>query len=114
MLTLILLGYIGCVYAAFKLIKIKVSPVSVAVSVVLGIFVLGGIVIAWKFGAPITDKMTVTRAVVPLSASLNTKELIKKVYVEQDQPVKKGDLLYELEPAPFQYAVDQKEASTLR
>jgi len=110
MLTIILLGYIGCVYAAFKLIKIKVSPVSVAVSVVLGIFVLGGIVIAWKFGAPITDKMTVNRPVVPLSASQNTKELIKKVHVKQHQPVKKGDLLYELETAPFQYSVDQRAA----
>jgi len=111
MLTLILLGYIGCVYAAFKILKIKVAPVSVAVSVVTGIFVLGGITIAWKFGAPITDRMTVTRPVVPLSASQNTKEVIKKVHVQQDQPVKKGDLLYEVETAPFQYAVDRSQAS---
>jgi multidrug resistance efflux pump len=110
MITIIALLYLGCVYAAFKVIKIKVNPVSVAVSVVIGILVLGGIVIGWKFSAPLTEKMTVTRAVVPLLSSQNTKEVIKKIHVKRHQLVKKGDLLYEVETTPFQYAVDQKTA----
>lgn len=110
MITIILLLYIGCVYAAFKLIKLKVNPVSVAVSAVIGVLLLGGIVIAWKFSAPITEKMTVSRPVIPLIASRNTKEVITKIHVERDQWVKKGDLLYEVQTAPFQFAVDQSTA----
>ena len=110
MIIIITLIYLGCVYTAFKVIKIEVNPVSVAVSVVIGILVLGGIVIAWKFTAPITDKVTVTRAVIPLLSSQNTKELIKKIHVDRHQMVKKGDLLYEVETTPFQYAVDQNTA----
>ena len=108
MIIIITLIYLGCVYAAFKVIKLEVNPVSVAVSVVIGVLVLGGIVIGWNFSAPLTEKMTVTRAVIPLLASQNTKEVIKKIHVERHQPVKKGDILYEVETTPFQYAVDQK------
>jgi hypothetical protein len=38
------LAYLGCVLVAFKVVKIKVQPVSVAVTVLLGVFMLGGIV----------------------------------------------------------------------
>ena len=110
MIMLITLCYLGCVYLAFKVIKLKVNPVSIAVAALIGVFLLGGIVIGWKFSAPMTERMTVNRPVVPLVASQNTKELIKKVHVEMDQPVKKGDLLYEVDPTPFQYAVDQRTA----
>jgi multidrug resistance efflux pump len=110
MILILTLCYIGCVYAAFKVIKLKVNPVSVAVAVVIGVLLLGGVVIAWKFSAPITGKMTVTRAIVPLLGSQNSKEVIKKIHVSREQPVKKGDLLYEVEKAPFQYTVDQRTA----
>lgn len=110
MITIITLLYLGCVYAAFKVIKLKVNPVSVAVSVLIGVLVLGGIVIGWEFSAPMTEQMTVTRAVIPILSSQNTKEVIKKIHVKRHQPVKKGDLLYEVETAPFQYAVDQRTA----
>lgn len=110
MILVLTLCYLACVYAAFKVIKLKVNPVSVAVAALIGVFMLGGVVIGWKFSAPITEKMTVNRFVVPLVSSQNTKEVIKKVHVKRDQTVKKGDLLYEVETAPFQYAVDQRTA----
>ena len=110
MLVIITLIYLGCVYAAFKVIKLKVNPVSVAASALIGVIVLGGVVIGWKFSAPMTQKMTVTRPVIPLLASQNTKEAIKKIHVKREQPVHKGDLLYEVETAPFQYTVEQRTA----
>ena len=92
--------YLACVLVAFKVIKIRPSPVSIAVVALIGVFVLGGVAIGWKFSAPMTPSMTVYRPVIPLVASQNTKEVIKKVYVKMDQPVNKGDLLYEVETAP--------------
>lgn len=110
MIMIITLCYLGCVYAAFKVIGLKVNPVSVAVAAVIGVVVMGGIIIGWKFSAPLTQQMTVYRPVVPILASLNTKEQIKKIHVKLEQPVKKGDLLFEVEKAPFQLAVNQRIA----
>lgn len=110
MIMLIMLCYLGCVFLAFKVIKLKVNVVSVAVATVIGVLVLGGILIGWKFSAPISERMTVTRPVIPLLASQNTKELITKIHVKMEQPVKKGELLYEVDSTPFKNAVDQRAA----
>ncbi len=110
MITVITLCYIGCVFLAFKVIKIKPTPTSIAVAVLIGVFMLGGITIGWKFSAPMTGQMTVHRKVTQLLSNQDSKELIKKVYVKQEQPVKKGDALYEVDTTPNQYIVDQLTA----
>jgi multidrug resistance efflux pump len=102
--------YVGCVFVAFRVIKFRVRPASIAVAAVIGIIMLGGIVIAWKLAAPMTGRMTVTRRVTPLLSNQNSKELIKNIYVKHDEPVKKGTVLYESETAPNEYAVAQLAA----
>jgi len=109
-IVLMTIGYIACVLVAFKVIKIKVTPVSVAISVLLGVFMLGGILIAWKMAAPLSGQMTLHRRVIPLLSNEDSKEFITKVHVRQDQRVKKGDPLYETDPRPNQYKVDQSAA----
>ena len=47
MITLIILGYCGLVYAAFKFARIPVKPMSVTVAIFSGVFVVAGIVISW-------------------------------------------------------------------
>jgi multidrug resistance efflux pump len=110
MIILITICYIGCVYIAFKVIKIKLNEVSIAIASLVGVFILGGIIVAWNFSAPTTQQMTVTRHVVPIMASQNSKEMIKKIHVKTDQLVKKGDLLFEVETTTFQDTVDQNTA----
>jgi multidrug resistance efflux pump len=110
MIILITLGYIGCVYAAFNIIKISVTAKSVAIAVVTGVIILGSVIISWNMSAPMTGKMIVHRAVVPLSSNANTKEVITKVHVKMDQLVKKGDPLYEVDPGPSQFVVDKATA----
>ena len=108
MVTVITICYIALVLVAFKVIKIPVRPSTVATSVVIGVIVLGGVLIGWKFAAPMTQQMTVKRNTVQLA--IMSKELIEKVHVGIDQPVKKGDLLLEVRTEPFQYSVDQATA----
>ena len=108
MLTVLLLGYVGIVLAAFKLIKIKVNAVTIAVSVVGGIFLLGTVAIVWKQAAPITKQMFLRRKVVQINPDV--REFVTKVYVAPDQPVKKGDPLFEVKPDRFQAAVNQTTA----
>jgi membrane fusion protein (multidrug efflux system) len=110
MLTVIILGYIGIVVLAFKVIKIKVSPTSIAVFALIGVIVIGNVLMLWNFSAPMTGKMTLKRNVVQLLAAQDSKELISKIYVRQNQLVKKGTPLYEYDTRPNQYAIDQQNA----
>jgi multidrug resistance efflux pump len=110
MIVVITICYISCVLLAFKVIKIKVSPVSIAVTALTGVTVLGGVVIGWKFSAPMTAQMTVKRNVVPLLSAPDSKGYISKIYVPQNQPVKKGTPLYEYDTRPNEYALEQLTA----
>ena len=110
MITVMTICYIGCVFVAFKVIKFKVTPAAIAVAVLIGMFMLGGVVIAWNFSAPMSGQITLTRKVIPLLSNQDSKELIEKIHVRQDQPVKKGDVLYEVDATPNQYKVDQLTA----
>jgi multidrug resistance efflux pump len=71
---------------------------------------LGGVVVAWNFAAPMTGQMTVHRKVIPLVSGQDSKMFITKIHAKVDQPVKKGDVLYEVDKTPNQYALDQLTA----
>ena len=109
MIAVITIGYIVLVLVAFKVIKIKVNPISVAVAVVIGVFILGGIVIGWKMSAPMTGQMVLRRRV--LQVAPDVREFVSKVHVKPNQMVKKGDPLFEILPDRFQNAVDQSAAN---
>ena len=108
MIIVITLIYIGCVTLAFRVIKIPVRPGTVATAVVVGVVLLGGIVINWQMAAPLTDQMFLNRGVVQIVPDV--REFITKVHVKPDQRVKKGDVLFEIDPRSSQYAVDQSTA----
>jgi multidrug resistance efflux pump len=107
MVIVLIFGCIGLAIIAFKVIKIKVSRVSVAVTVLMGSFLIGGILVAWKFSAPITDQTTLVRKITNLIADPESKELITKIYAEESQPLKKGDPIWEVDSRPNQYALNQ-------
>jgi membrane fusion protein (multidrug efflux system) len=108
MIVLMTIAYLGCVVVAFKVIKIKPRPVSIAVAVLVGVFMLGGIVIAWQQAAPTSQQMTLTRHV--LQVAPDVREFVSKVYVKPDQRVSKGEPLFEILPDRFRDAVDQAMA----
>ena len=77
MILAMTLCYVMCVLIAFKVIKIRPTPVTIGISALVGIVLLGGVLIGWKMSAPITAKVTVTRNIIPLVSNQNSKELIR-------------------------------------
>jgi multidrug resistance efflux pump len=69
---------------------------------------LGGIVVAWMQSAPMTKNLVTSQYVVQLVPYV--KGQVRTVYAQANTPIKKGDVLLEIDPAPYQYAVDQLEA----
>jgi multidrug resistance efflux pump len=100
--------YVTCVLVAFKVIKIKPTAVSIAGFVLGGVFMLGGILIAWKLSAPMTGKMMLRRRVLQIAPDV--REFVSKVHVDSNQLVKKGDPLFDISSDRFQYAVNQAKA----
>jgi multidrug resistance efflux pump len=102
------LCYVGCVFVAFRVIKIKPTPGHIAVAVLVGVFMLGGIVICWNQVSPMTQQMIVRRRVLQIAPDV--REFVSKVHVKSDQRVSKGDPLFDILPDRFQNAVNQAQA----
>jgi len=101
--------YLALVYAAFRIIKIPVRSSTVTVAAMTGIALIGTIIILWQGKAPVSQQLTVTRFVVALNP--NVKGLIKEIHAKIGEKVKKDDLLFEVDPGPFQATVDQQKAN---
>lgn len=108
MIVLIILIYFALVYAAFRFIKIPVRPLSVSIAILLGIAIISVIVASWQAGAPVSKQTTLTRYIVSINPDV--KGLIKSINVGNGDRVKKGEVLFQIDPAPFQAAVDQYTA----
>src|SRR5262249_40616186 len=95
-----------CLLFKFKLLR--PGPFSIAWSALGGVIIIGGIVIVWTQCAPMSGKVVTTQYVVQLVPYV--KGQVKKVHAKANQPLKKGDLLLEINPEPYQNTVNQLEA----
>src|SRR5262245_38173564 len=108
MVTMMCIVYAALVALLFKFKLLKLRPYPIAWVVVGGVLLIGGVVVAWNLCAPMSTRVVTTQYVVQLVSYVKGK--VKKVHAQANQPVKKGDLLLEIDSEPFQYTVNQLEA----
>lgn len=109
MIALLIIIYTAVVVVVFKVLRIKPTPALIAGILLAGVLALGGIVVAWTLSAPISGKLVTSQYVTQLVPYV--KGQVTTVRAQANQPMKKGDLLLEIEPAPYQYAVNQAQAA---
>jgi multidrug resistance efflux pump len=101
---------ITCVCLLFVaiVVKLQLGPKGIAwLAIGFGIPIV--VVMAfWHLDAPMSSRVVTTQYVVQLVPYV--KGQVKKVCAQANQPLKKGDLLLEIDPAPYQYTVSQLEA----
>src|SRR5450631_1136591 len=107
-IAFLIIVYVAVVLVLFKVLHIKPTAYLIASMIVVGVFMIGGVVVVWTQAAPITDKMVTSQYVVQLVPYV--KGQVKTIYAQANQPLKKGDLLLEIDPAPYQFTVNQAEA----
>jgi multidrug resistance efflux pump len=107
MVTVLIAIYTAIVLVLFKLKVVRPRPYPIALVALVGVFVIGGVVVAWKLSAPMSSKLVTTQYVVALVPYV--KGQVKSVHAQANQPVKKGDLLLQIDPEPYQYTVNQRE-----
>ncbi len=108
MIAFLVTVYAALVLVLFKLRIVRPRPYPVACILVLGVGLVGGIFVAWMQCAPMSARVVTTQYVVQIVPYV--KGQVQKVHAAPNQPVRKGDLLLEINPAPYQYAVDQLQA----
>jgi len=107
-IAFLLIVYTGLVLVLFKLKIVKPRPYPLAFTLLVGVLIIGGVVVAWMQFAPLSPKVVTTQYVIPLVPYV--KGQVRRVVAKANQTIKKGDLLLEIEPAPYQFAVEQAEA----
>ncbi|WP_299354262.1 biotin/lipoyl-binding protein [uncultured Shimia sp.] len=111
MIIVLTLPYVALLYL---LMRAKIIPNSPAVwGSVLGwiTLLLIFLFIPMQWGAPSGSTAVLTRVVQVVP---NVSGQVIEVSVEANEPLSKGDVLFRIDPDPFQQAVDMSEASLVR
>jgi multidrug resistance efflux pump len=107
-IAFLIIVYCAVVLVLFKVLHLKPRPYLIACMILAGVLMIGGVVVVWTQSAPLPSQLVTTQYVVQLVPYV--KGQVKAVHAEANQPIKKGDLLLEIDPAPYQFTVDQLEA----
>jgi membrane fusion protein (multidrug efflux system) len=70
--------YTAVVLVLFKVMRIKPTAYLIASMILVGVFMIGGVVVVWTQSAPITDKMVTSQPVVQLVPYV--KGQVKTIY----------------------------------
>jgi multidrug resistance efflux pump len=98
--------FVWLIFIKFKLLP-WTTPYKVAVAIipVVGLMTL---MLLLNVFAPTTDDVRVIKYIVPVVSQVRGRVI--EVPVENNRPVKKGDVLFRIDPTPYQNAVNAIEA----
>src|SRR5262252_2341171 len=106
---LLVLIYVSICVVIFKLFRIPVNQWSLSTAALGGIFGIALLLLTMNYDHPFTSN---ARIYFPLTPILPTvKGRVIEVPVRSNTPLKEGDVLFRIDPQPFQYVVDQKKAA---
>lgn len=105
---LLVLTYTAICITIFKVFKIPLNKWSVPTAVLGGVLLIGTLIFTMNYNHPyseISRKYFVSTPIVPAVTGT-----VVDVIVVGNKQVKKGDVLFTLDPTPFQATVSQQEA----
>jgi multidrug resistance efflux pump len=108
-MVIILCLYIVALWVIFSKFKlVRWGWLSGMVSVLVGVFILATFLALFNYLTP-SGRVTVTGRVVEVTPNVTGQ--IVAIPVKPNLPVKANDVLFQIDPAPFQYKVSQLQAS---
>jgi len=108
MAILLLLAYAAILVIVFKLLKLPVNKWSVTTAGLGGVAIVGGLLLAMNYNHPFTRDGRLYFYTTPIVPTV--KGHVIEVAVDPNVPLKRGDVLFRIDPRPYQYVVDQKKA----
>lgn len=105
---LLILTYSALCFSIFKLFDIPVNKWTLPTAVLGGIFLIGAILLIMNYNHPFTRNARIYFVTTPIMP--NIKGRVVDVPVSPNETLKEGDVLFRIDPRPYQYIVDQKKA----
>lgn len=102
---LMMLTYAALAIIAFKVFHLPVTKWTVTTTALGGAFLMAWIYISMAFFHPYTPHARSYFQTVPIASE--NRGIVTEVYVKVNQPLKKGDPLYKIDPIPFQSKLDR-------
>jgi len=108
-MLIILCLYVVALWLVFSKFKIvRWGWLSGTIAIVIGAFILATFLALFNYLTP-SGRVTVTGRVVEVTPNVTGQIIV--IPVKPNMPVKSGDVLFQIDPAPFQYKVSQLQAS---
>ena len=105
---LLIATYAAICVAVFKIFRIPVNKWTVPTAVLGGIFMIAAILLVMNYNHPFTATARIYFATTPIMPTV--KGRVIEVPVKPNMPLKDGDVLFRIDPRPYQYVVDKKKA----
>src|SRR6266403_5807161 len=106
---LIVLTYAAFAYGAFKLFKIPVNGFTLLTAAHGGIAILSALLLGMNYNHPFSSQARFYFHTTPIVPGVSG--IVSEVHAESGKMIKKGDILFRIQPEPFENAVKAKEAA---
>ena len=106
---LLILTYVALCYAVFKIFRIAVNQWTLATAALGGIFGIALLLLIMNYNHPFTSNARIYFAVTPILPA--GKGRVIEVPVQPNAPLKQGDVLFRVDPKPYEFIVEQKKAA---
>lgn len=105
---LLLLTYTAICVAIFKIFKIPLNKWTVPTAALGGFVLIGALLVVMNYNHPYSEISRQYFITTPIVSSVTGR--VVSVDVQDDTRVKKGDILYQIDPTPFQFKVESLNA----
>jgi multidrug resistance efflux pump len=106
---LLILIYVSLCYVVFKVFRIPINQWSLATAALGGIIGIALLLLIMNYNHPFTTNARIYFAVTPVLPSVRGRVI--EVRVQPNTPLKEGDVLFRIDPKPYEFVVEQKKAS---
>ncbi|HGL4620247.1 TPA: HlyD family secretion protein [Citrobacter koseri] len=105
---LIILTYLALAWAFFKVFKIPVNQWTLSTTILGGFFLVSGLILLMNYNHPYT--FIAQKAVVSIPITPQVSGTVIEVTEKTNQPLRKGEILFKIEPDRYQARVKKLEA----
>jgi multidrug resistance efflux pump len=107
---LLTLTYVALCYAVFKLFRIPVNQWTLATAALGGIFGLSLLFITMAYNHPFSTNARIYYTVTPILPAVRGRVIEVPVEDRTNQHLEAGDVLFKIDPKPYEYTVAEKKA----
>ncbi|HEY2454998.1 MAG TPA: HlyD family secretion protein [Scandinavium sp.] len=105
---LIILTYVALAWAIFKIFKIPVNKWTVPTAALGGVFIVSGLILLMNYNHPYTAQAQ--KAVISIAITPQVTGIVSEVTNKQNALIKKGEVLFKIDPTRYQARVDRLAA----